>query len=276
MTINKFKILIVIICASVLISGCRTATVRNIEETEFESPSHANLNDIKRAIIRGTKKAGWKSKTINPNTLLASYSYKRNRFGAVVKITYDHDSYDISYYSSHNLKYNKQIETEEQSGEFFHGSMDFFSENNPFKKEQSISEASEKPATIHKVYNKWLINLESKINVELDRLSRSIVKTKPRQNTRTQKNQPSVITSDCNTFPVFNDSGEGKVTRSSVNIRTGSSTNCSISGSINNLTEFSLLGKKNNWYYISLDNGSNGWVYAPLVMRLDRSTSQQA
>jgi len=277
MTVNKFNHFFVFIVCLLLISSCRTAAVRNVDETEFALPSQASLADVKRAIIRGANKAGWKSKSIDSRSLLASYSYKRNRFGAVVKITYDNDSYDISYYSSHNLKYNEQIESEtgEHSDELFRDSMDFFSENNPFKKDQDISSSATKPATIHKIYNKWLINLESKINFELAHLSRSIVKTKQTQIKQPQKEHLTTL-STCNTTPVFNDSGQGKTTRSSVNIRTGSSTRCAISNTISNYDEFTLLGKKGNWYYVSLDNGKKGWIYAPLVKRLETFTSQQA
>lgn len=60
--------------------------------------------------------------------------------------------------------------------------------------------------------------------------------------------------------------GYGRIkNKSSVNIRSGASTSCSIIGSMNQRNVFSLIGRQQNWYYISLDNGKTAWIYAPLV-----------
>lgn len=240
-----------------LISGCKSTAVRNVENTQFVVPSYASLETIKKAIIRGSRKAGWRAKTFQPGVLVASYSYKRNRFGAVVKIKYDRNSYKIIYHSSHNLKYKENIVSEDQSPEFFRESKDFFSENNPFSNSRSLPAATEQPATIHKIYNKWVSELETKINAELVLLSKKKSTVKPSRK----------LSASCDDVPVYNASGLGKTGRPSVNIRQGAGTHCAIVTTVSQHDTFTLLGKKNNWYYIALSSGGNGWIYAPLVRK---------
>jgi len=254
------SVLFVVYC--MLISGCRSTSVRNVDESQFVVPAYANMDDIKNAIGRGSVKAGWRTKSIEPGVLMASYSYKRNRFGAVVKINYDHDSYQINYHSSHNLKYKENIASESDSPEFVRDSKDFFFENNPFKKDADSTVATTKPATIHKIYNKWVSNLETKINAELAVLSQKKKQLKPLPRKRAVK-----VVDSCDDRPVFNVSGLGKISRSSVNIRKGAGTQCAIL-SVRQHDRFTLLGQKNNWYYIALSSGENGWIYAPLVSQV--------
>jgi len=242
-----------------LISGCKSTAVRNVEEASFVVPSNVSLDTIKQAIIRGTKKAGWRTKVMERGVLAASYSYKRNRFGAVVRIKYDHDSYEIIYHSSHNLKYKESAASENDSPGFFSESKDFFSENNPFKKNTGLSVFTEKPATIHKIYNKWVAELETNINTELVLLNQKRHFTKA----NVKANKKQLVS--CDDRPDYGATGYGKISRSSVNVRQGAGTHCKIVTTVSHRDIFSLLGKKNNWYYIALNGGANGWVYAPLV-----------
>lgn len=255
------SVLFVVYC--MLISGCRSTSVRNVEESQFVVPAYANIDDIKNAIARGSVRAGWRTKAIQPGVLMASYSYKRNRFGAVVKINYDRDSYQINYHSSHNLKYKENIVSEDESSEFIRDSKDFFFENNPFNKGADSTAATKKPATIHKIYNKWVANLETKINAELASLSQKKKQLKQLSRKRVVK-----VTDSCDDSPVFNASGLGKISRSSVNIRRGAGTQCAILSTVRQHDRFTLLGQKNNWYYIALSGGENGWIYAPLVSKV--------
>jgi len=242
-----------------LISGCKSTAVRNVEEASIVVSPGVSLDAIKKAIIRGGQKAGWRTKSVEPGVLAASYSYKRNRFGAVVKIKYDHDSYEIVYHSSHNLKYKERAISENNSSGFFSESKDFFSENNPFKKNNELSGSTENPATIHKIYNKWIVGLESKINAELVLLSQK--KHFNRATVKANRNQAV----SCDDVPDYGSSGYGRISRSSVNVRQGAGTHCKIVTTVSHRDVFTLLGKKNNWYYIALNGGGNGWIYAPLV-----------
>lgn len=262
----KLSITVLFVIYIALISGCKSTAVRNVEEAPFVVPSYASMDDIKKAIIRGGMKAGWRTKTLAPGILLASYSYKRNRFGAVVKINYDHDSYQINYSSSHNLKYNKNISTEDESPEFIRDSKNFFLENNPFGTNSNQPATTEEPATIHKIYNKWVIKLETGINAELTALSQ---KKQVIQVSRKQAVSKPAI--NCDEEPVYNSSGLGKISRSSVNIRKGAGTHCNILTTVSHLDTFTLLGQKNNWYYIALNSGENGWIYASLVRKLTKN-----
>jgi len=267
MPVMNIKIItFVILFLIALTSGCKSTAIRNIEEAQFVVPSYASMDNIKKAIIRGSLKAGWRTKALQPGVLIASYSYKRNRFGAVVKILYDRDSYNIIYHSSHNLKYNENIETEGQSTEFIRESKDFFLENNPFKKQRDLPAATKEPATIHKIYNKWITELETRINAELVALNK-----KKQVVNLSRKPTVSKAFVNCDDQPVYNTSGRGKIGRSSVNIRKGAGTHCTILTTVHYLDTFTLLGQKNNWYYIALNNGDNGWIYAPLVRKLTKN-----
>jgi TolB-like protein len=262
---NIAAILVIFFISS--ISGCKSTKVHNIDNAQFVAPSNASIADIRDAILRGSQKAGWRAKALETGTIAASYSYKRNRFGAVVKITYDRDSYDINYHSSHNLKYNENIGTEDEEPDFFRESKDFFSENNPFSNSSDMPAATEKPATIHKIYNKWVALLETKINNELAMLGKKNLFSPRSQSTKPASRNPT----ECDDQPVYNTSGQGKTSRSSVNVRTGPSTKCTKFSTVSNRDTFTLLGRKNNWFYVALNNGKNGWIYAPLVSKPEES-----
>lgn len=256
---------------TLVISGCKSTPIRNVDHAQFVAPSYASLEDIEKAIIRGSLKAGWRTKTLTPGKLLASYSYKRNRYGAVVKILFDRESYQIQYHSSHNLKYKEKQLIKDDSPEFVRDSLDFFSQNNPFK-DDDLPPANEKPATIHKIYNQWVTELENRINLELAALSNNsnVVKV-----TRKLVSSEAKLPGKCDNEPIYNASGKGRVNRSSVNIRKGAGTGCGILTKLSNMDSFALLGKKNNWYFISLNSGDNGWVYAPLVNKVvDKKVSE--
>ncbi|NOQ77214.1 MAG: SH3 domain-containing protein, partial [Methylococcaceae bacterium] len=251
-----------------LISGCKSTAVRNVEEAAFVVSANISLGTIKQAIIRGSEKAGWRAKAMEPGVLVASYSYKRNRFGAVVKIKYDRDSYEIIYHSSHNLKYRDNVASENELPGFLSESRDFFSENNPFKKENELSGSTEKPATIHKIYNKWVAELETKINAELVLLSKK--KYIAKASVKANRNQSA----SCDDVPDYGVSGNGIIARSSVNVRQGAGTHCKIVTTVTYQDVFTLLGKKNNWYYVALSRGGHGWIYAPLVSRPEEKTQR--
>ncbi len=247
--------------------GCKATAVRNVEDTQFVAPSYASMNDIKQAIIRGGYKAGWKTRALSPGVLMASYSYKRNKFGAVVKILYDHDSYRINYHSSHNLKYKEPELTQASSSGFFQESSDFFQHNNPFSKKDDLPLASEKPATIHKIYNKWVTELDTRINLELAALGTKKQSVKVNR-ARADSRQYRKTVVRCDDTPQQTVSGQATISRASVNVRKGAGTHCSKVTAVRQQETFTLLGQKNNWYLIALANGSQGWIYAPLVRRL--------
>lgn len=273
-------LLITLISLSAILPGCKSTAVKNIEESKFVAPQGVSLSQIEQAIIRACRKSGWRVKSSDRNSVLASYSYKRNKFGAVVSIDYDLDSYSINYVSSHNLKYTERQIAEDniESDSFWSESQQTFAEINPFKKEDdSAAGGSQQNRTIHKIYNQWVTVLDQNINQALNNLGgQQFASSSARKShsLRTMAVKPENIT--CNDQPTSNASGLASITRSAVNLRSGAGTHCAISGSVSQNETFTLLGQKNNWYYVSLAQKPNAWIYAPLVKKVNSTTVQEA
>jgi TolB-like protein len=236
-----------------LLMGCKAAPIYNVNQTEIPVPGSSSLQQVERAILKGSKMAGWRAKRIGRGRISATYMAKRGMIAAMVDITYDRSAYSITYRNSRNLKYTERSNSQRKSG-------NFFSEYNPFGADQDQA-LGPPPATIHKVYNKWVEVLEKEINISL----RSIINASPHQTTR---HRQQTIASSCTDTPHEQLSGQAKIIKSRVNLRSGASAQCSVVGGITRGETFSLRGKKNNWYYISRSQGDTGWVYAPLVQTL--------
>lgn len=245
---NKYlRILInslLLICL-ILLGGCRGAQVYNINQAAITS-SDASQREIQAAIVRGAKKAGWTPKVVSANQVMATYSYKRDKFGATVIIGHDRNTYSINYHDSRNLKYRIK-----QNGE------------------QSV-------ATIHKIYNKWVTLLNQKINQELKTLAISPSGAYAGSTRNGYKPKPTKpVTQHCYDQPDQTISGIATISKSSVNLRSGAGTHCGIVGTVGAGREFSLLGRKNNWYYIDTGD-ARAWVYAPLVKRISETRTYEA
>lgn len=264
----KLVTLMLLFSIAIQLSGCKTA-IRNVEDTEFVTKPEINLRQIKNAIFKAAKKAGWKPKSHNKNTIIADYSHKRNSFGASVKIDFDRDSYSINYLKSHNLKY---VPANLAAGN--DSAISNIAEYNPFQK--NADSGPGKPATIHKIYNQWVANLEANINAELNLLDASsssyVAAATPKRGTT---RSVSAKTVNCSDQPSSVADGLAKITKASINTRSGASTKCAVTGSVSRNETFTLLGRKDNWYYIALSNNQNSWVYAPLVRKIDDYHQQQ-
>ncbi len=257
-------ILLTLSCLALLLSGCKSAPVYNVHDAAFVRPPGSSLYDIEQAIVRGCRRVHWQPKVISPGKILAHYSTKKHRYAATVAIDFDHDSYDISYVNSQNLKYHR---LSEQNGE----SDSFFSEHNPFADTQNQSDAGPQ-ATIHKVYNQWVSNLEESINTELTTLAYA----KPAARTKypaPTANPAQATNASCSDQPASHVSGRATIDKSRVNLRKGASSRCPIVGSIIRGEVFTLQGKKNSWYYIVVNRGEHAWIYAPLVTRIAAAKS---
>jgi len=121
--------IIVIIATSFLLmlAGCRSNPVFNIENAPIEISAKHSSNDIKKAIIRAGAGLGWQMKAKKRGHIVA-YLYLRKHV-AIVDITYTKKSYNIRYKSSQNLNYDG--------------------------------------TNIHKNYNGWVQNLNRQIQVQL-------------------------------------------------------------------------------------------------------------
>ncbi len=233
-----------------LLIGCKAAPVYNVYDAEITAANNIRLYQIEQAILKGCRVAGWRAKAISHGNIIAKYFAKRGKLAASVDIRFNRHSYSISYRNSKNLKYTVKENIPEQSD-------NTFSEFNPFKKAHELGPP---PPTIHKIYNKWVRNLEEKINFALMNISNNKTYAKKPQ-------KPPLYKTSCSDSPTTRLSGSAKVTQAKVNIRSGASTKCSITGNISETENFSILGKKNNWYFISRSQGETGWIYAPLVFR---------
>ena len=123
--------LMLVAIAMLLISGCRTVPVRNIENAPIvtTSQAHPDMQKIGDAIIKAGTSLGWKMSQKEPGQIIGKLYVRTHR--AEVKIIYNHKNYNILYENSSNLKYNPE------------------------------------KSTIHRQYNNWVKNLELAIQREI-------------------------------------------------------------------------------------------------------------
>ncbi len=80
-------------------------------------------------------------------------------------------------------------------------------------------------------------------------------------------------TRQCSHQPTEAVSGNGRITTSGLNVRSGIGTKCSRIAVLSPQEIFTLQGKRGNWYQIRLSSGMKGWVYGPMIEQLERSAS---
>lgn len=255
----SFLILIVI-----ALSACKVAPVYNVSDIPFPSNQNSPLNKVKSAILTGCKKSNWDAKTINPNKIIASYSFRENKFSASVIIDFDRDSYAIHYLRSHNLKFDENLP--DSQGQY---------QQNKFEK---VFDNREDITHIHKVYNLWVRTLEKSINHEISLINTeqyaniaSAPKQSPRSvptSVRTPKKSSTralKVKSTCLKEPSTLLTGQVYVKSSRANLRAGAGKQCPVVGSLNKGELVSLLGKRGSWLYIQLQDGTNAWIYNTLI-----------
>lgn len=111
----------------IILAGCRSNPVLNIEDAPIEISAKHPSKDVKKAIIRAGVGLGWNMKAKKAGHIVGKL-YLREHV-AVVDITYSKKSYNINYKSSENLNYDG--------------------------------------TNIHKNYNSWIINLNRQIQKQL-------------------------------------------------------------------------------------------------------------
>ncbi len=87
-----------------ILAGCKTNPILNIEKAPIEIAAKHSSKDIKKAIMRAGTELNWQMKPIKAGHIVGTL-YIRTHV-AVVDITYSKNSYNIVYKSSKNLKYN--------------------------------------------------------------------------------------------------------------------------------------------------------------------------
>jgi hypothetical protein len=98
---NIVKIVGVALVAMLVLSGCRTASVYNTQNTiDAGKSSKAVYTAIKQA----GQSLGWNISKVSEGVAIGKLALRTHM--AVVRITYNNRSYKIDYKDSQNLKYN--------------------------------------------------------------------------------------------------------------------------------------------------------------------------
>ena len=124
----KTNILAIVVASALLIiAGCRSNPILNIENAPIEIASKHASKDIKKAIILAGTGLGWKMNVKKSGHIVGTLLIRTHI--AVVDVKYSNKNYSITYKSSENLNYDG--------------------------------------VNIHKKYNDWVIYLNRQIQVQL-------------------------------------------------------------------------------------------------------------
>jgi len=117
-----------------LFTGCRTATINNIEANNFTAISNSSvtLDRVAKEIIGAGVSLGWQMRRVSDGEIIATL-FLRNHM-AQVRIPFTTKDYSIIYKSSKNLKHDASNDT------------------------------------IHSNYNGWIQNLDNAIQTRLGML----------------------------------------------------------------------------------------------------------
>jgi len=124
-------LLVMAVIGAVLLTGCRTAPVKDLSDVPFNAGG-ASMAEISKTIQSAGNGLGWVMQEKYPGLIIGTLHLRDHM--AQVEIPFSTRSYSILYKSSSNLKYN----------------------------------ASNR--TIHSNYNGWISNLDSQIRARLSML----------------------------------------------------------------------------------------------------------
>jgi len=97
------KKMIILLTASVWITGCSTAPIYNVEK---QTVPVTNKQTVAKAIFAGSAKRGWTVSQVQDGLIIATLEHKG--LMAEVKIPYTADSYSIYYNRSKRLSYKEK------------------------------------------------------------------------------------------------------------------------------------------------------------------------
>lgn len=131
---NRFPALAISfsLAATMILSACTSNPILNVRHHPITWLDGVTPDEqiVKNAIMLGLVDRGWTGKAVRPGIVNASILV-RGRHRAEVDIHYDTSAYSILYNSSYDLDYNS------------------------------------KKGTIHRNYNRWVLNLQSSIDKRL-------------------------------------------------------------------------------------------------------------
>lgn len=86
----------------VVLAGCRTAPIHNVQNAPITpTGDEITMEEVKDAIIRAGSGLGWRMRPAEPGLIIGTLNVRDHM--ATVEISYDTDSYDITYMDSNNL-----------------------------------------------------------------------------------------------------------------------------------------------------------------------------
>lgn len=88
---------------SLLLIGCRTAPILNVNDAPIDNTS-ATLDDVTKGIILAGNSLGWQMRKQSPGHIVGILHLRSHM--AEVDVTYNTKSYNINYKNSTNLKYD--------------------------------------------------------------------------------------------------------------------------------------------------------------------------
>ncbi len=89
-----------------LLAGCRTATIYNVNEATVVSSTGnpLSLDQVRNAIVAAGTGLGWQMAPTETGHIQGTLNIRSH--SAIVDISYSTESYNITYKSSSNLKYD--------------------------------------------------------------------------------------------------------------------------------------------------------------------------
>ena len=102
----KINSILMIVLAGVLLvlGGCRSNPVMNVDDAAIVINQNHTERDIKKAIITASQSLGWQMKEQKPGVLEGKLFLRKHV--AVIGIHYDKTKYSIKYKDSTNLNYD--------------------------------------------------------------------------------------------------------------------------------------------------------------------------
>jgi hypothetical protein len=130
MKIKQNYIVFITAALLIILSGCRSSPILNIEDAPVEVSGKYSANDVKKAIIRAGAGLGWNMKAKKSGHIVGTL-YLRTHV-AKIDVRYTKKGYSITYKDSEDLDYDG--------------------------------------TNIHKNYNGWVQNLNRQIQAQLSTL----------------------------------------------------------------------------------------------------------
>lgn len=86
----------------IALAACRTAPIHNVQNAPVTpTGDQVTMEQVKDAIIRAGSELGWRMRPVEPGLIVGTLNVRDHM--AKIEVSYDTDSYDITYKDSNNL-----------------------------------------------------------------------------------------------------------------------------------------------------------------------------